>query len=95
MGFIDAVICCISRYNLLFSLTGGGKYNFLGTKKWIEENLDHAGKSLTLFPAYKTDPRAQRLYSLCTVVRPLMRCSCTKLQCVKHMLGKLHLQSII
>ncbi|KAM9800076.1 BOS complex subunit ncln-like isoform 2-T4 [Syngnathus typhle] len=34
------------RYHLLFSLTGGGKHNFLGTKKWIEENLDHAESSL-------------------------------------------------
>lgn len=32
------------RYNLMFSLTGGGKYNFHGTKRWIEENLDHAGE---------------------------------------------------
>uniref|UniRef100_A0A8D0CSC5 BOS complex subunit NCLN n=1 Tax=Sander lucioperca TaxID=283035 RepID=A0A8D0CSC5_SANLU len=31
----------IPPYNLMFSLTGGGKYNFLGTKRWIEENLDH------------------------------------------------------
>uniref|UniRef100_A0A7N6BPN4 BOS complex subunit NCLN n=1 Tax=Anabas testudineus TaxID=64144 RepID=A0A7N6BPN4_ANATE len=29
-------------YHLMFSLTGGGKYNFLGTKRWIEENLDHS-----------------------------------------------------
>ncbi|XP_072239289.1 BOS complex subunit ncln [Leuresthes tenuis] len=34
------------QYNLMFSLTGGGKYNFLGTKRWIEENLDHAETSL-------------------------------------------------
>uniref|UniRef100_A0A673W7V7 BOS complex subunit NCLN n=1 Tax=Salmo trutta TaxID=8032 RepID=A0A673W7V7_SALTR len=30
-----------SQYHLLFSLTGGGKYNFLGTKRFIEENMDH------------------------------------------------------
>uniref|UniRef100_A0A8C2X578 BOS complex subunit NCLN n=1 Tax=Cyclopterus lumpus TaxID=8103 RepID=A0A8C2X578_CYCLU len=34
------------RYHLMFSLTGGGKYNFLGTKRWIEDNLDHAESSL-------------------------------------------------
>ncbi|XP_058487987.1 nicalin-1-like [Solea solea] len=34
------------QYNLMFSLTGSGKYNFLGTKRWIEENLDHAESSL-------------------------------------------------
>ncbi|XP_077459380.1 BOS complex subunit ncln isoform X1 [Stigmatopora argus] len=34
------------RYHLMFSLTGGGKHNFQGTKKWIEENLDHAESSL-------------------------------------------------
>ncbi|MFT7798825.1 nicalin-1-like [Arapaima gigas] len=33
-------------YHLLFALTGGGKYNFLGTKRWIEENMDHAESSL-------------------------------------------------
>ncbi|XP_036385862.1 nicalin-1 [Megalops cyprinoides] len=33
-------------YHLLFSLTGGGKYNFQGTKRWIEENMDHAESSL-------------------------------------------------
>lgn len=32
------------RYHLMFSLTGGGKYSFLGTKRWLEENLDHAGQ---------------------------------------------------
>uniref|UniRef100_A0A3Q3B9Z7 Nicalin n=1 Tax=Kryptolebias marmoratus TaxID=37003 RepID=A0A3Q3B9Z7_KRYMA len=38
--------CLDVVYNLMFSLTGGGKYNFLGTKRWIEENLDHAESSL-------------------------------------------------
>ncbi|KAM3877926.1 BOS complex subunit ncln [Diretmus argenteus] len=33
-------------YHLMFSLTGGGKYNFLGTKKWLEDNLEHAESSL-------------------------------------------------
>ncbi|XP_062868160.1 nicalin-1-like [Trichomycterus rosablanca] len=33
-------------FHLLFSLTGGGKYNFIGTKRWIDENLDHAESSL-------------------------------------------------
>ncbi|XP_045884757.1 nicalin-1-like [Micropterus dolomieu] len=33
-------------YNLMFSLSGAGKYNFLGTKRWIEENMDHAESSL-------------------------------------------------
>uniref|UniRef100_A0AAZ3RSQ8 Nicalin n=1 Tax=Oncorhynchus tshawytscha TaxID=74940 RepID=A0AAZ3RSQ8_ONCTS len=33
-------------YHLLFSLTGGGKYNFLGTKRFLEENMDHAETSL-------------------------------------------------
>uniref|UniRef100_A0AAV2M5H2 BOS complex subunit NCLN n=1 Tax=Knipowitschia caucasica TaxID=637954 RepID=A0AAV2M5H2_KNICA len=34
------------QFNLLFALTGGGKFNFIGTKRWIEENLDHAESSL-------------------------------------------------
>ncbi|XP_044027553.1 nicalin-1-like isoform X2 [Siniperca chuatsi] len=33
-------------YHLMFSLTGGGKYNYLGTKRWIEENMEHAESSL-------------------------------------------------
>uniref|UniRef100_A0A3Q4BBY7 BOS complex subunit NCLN n=1 Tax=Mola mola TaxID=94237 RepID=A0A3Q4BBY7_MOLML len=33
-------------YHLMLSLTGGGKYNFLGTRRWIEENLDHASSLL-------------------------------------------------
>ncbi|XP_060791495.1 nicalin-1-like [Neoarius graeffei] len=33
-------------FHLLFSLTGGGKYNFIGTKRWLAENMDHAESSL-------------------------------------------------
>ncbi|XP_069819766.1 BOS complex subunit NCLN-like [Dendropsophus ebraccatus] len=34
------------RYNILFSLTGGGKFNYQGSKRWIEEHLDHSEISL-------------------------------------------------
>ncbi|XP_075043336.1 BOS complex subunit NCLN-like [Mixophyes fleayi] len=34
------------RYNILFSLTGGGKFNYLGSKRWIEEHLDHSETSV-------------------------------------------------
>ncbi|KAK6494970.1 nicalin-1-like isoform X2 [Huso huso] len=33
-------------HNILFSLTGGGKFNYQGTKRWIEEHLDHSESSL-------------------------------------------------
>uniref|UniRef100_A0A8C1XV54 BOS complex subunit NCLN n=1 Tax=Cyprinus carpio TaxID=7962 RepID=A0A8C1XV54_CYPCA len=32
-------------YNLLFFLSGGGKFNYQGTKRWLEDNLDHTGTS--------------------------------------------------
>lgn len=31
------------RYNLLFFVSGGGKFNYQGTKRWLEDNLDHTG----------------------------------------------------
>lgn len=34
------------RYNILFLLAGGGKFNFQGTKKWIEDNVESAEISL-------------------------------------------------
>lgn len=35
-----------ARFNILFLLSGAGKFNFQGTKKWIEDNLDSAESSL-------------------------------------------------
>ncbi|KAM8960968.1 BOS complex subunit ncln-like [Pelodytes ibericus] len=35
-----------ARYNLLFSLTGGGKFNYQGSKRWLEEHLDHSETSI-------------------------------------------------
>ncbi|KAM9331074.1 BOS complex subunit NCLN-like [Gastrophryne carolinensis] len=34
------------RYNLLFASTGGGKFNYHGSKRWIEEHLDHSETSI-------------------------------------------------
>lgn len=33
-------------YNLLFFLSGGGKFNYQGTKRWLEDSLDHTDSSL-------------------------------------------------
>ncbi|XP_058493899.1 BOS complex subunit ncln isoform X4 [Solea solea] len=35
-----------AAYNLLFFVSGGGKFNYQGTKRWLEENLDHTDSSL-------------------------------------------------
>ncbi|KAK2087012.1 hypothetical protein P7K49_032919 [Saguinus oedipus] len=35
-----------TRYNLLFFASGGGKFNYQGTKRWLEDNLDHTDSSL-------------------------------------------------
>ncbi|XP_077989007.1 BOS complex subunit NCLN-like isoform X2 [Glandiceps talaboti] len=35
-----------AKFNLLFLLSGGGKFNYQGTKKWIEDNVETADSSL-------------------------------------------------
>lgn len=35
-----------ARYNLLFFLSGGGKFNYQGTKRWLEDNLDNPETSV-------------------------------------------------
>lgn len=31
------------RYNLQFLLSGGGKFNYQGTKRWLEDQLENGG----------------------------------------------------
>ncbi|XP_072038125.1 BOS complex subunit NCLN-like isoform X2 [Amphiura filiformis] len=35
-----------AKYNLLFMLSGGGKFNYQGTKRWIEDNLESTETTL-------------------------------------------------
>lgn len=32
-----------AKYNLIFLLSGGGKFNYQGTKRWIEDNIENQG----------------------------------------------------
>lgn len=35
-----------AKFNLVFLLSGGGKFNYQGTKRWIEDNLDSQDSNL-------------------------------------------------
>jgi len=44
-----------ARYNLLFLLTGAGKMNFLGSKKWLEDQLDGPEPTLPQVNCFPTN----------------------------------------
>lgn len=41
-----------AKYNLIFLLSGGGKFNYQGTKRWIEDNIDSPDGNLLTDVAY-------------------------------------------
>lgn len=41
-----------AKFNLVFLLSGGGKFNYQGTKRWIEDNLDSQDSNLLSDVAY-------------------------------------------
>ena len=34
------------RYNIVFLLSGGGKFNYLGTRKWLEDQIENSENSV-------------------------------------------------
>ena len=40
----DYTAVCDVRYNMLFLLTGAGKFNYQGTKKWLDDQIESGGK---------------------------------------------------
>lgn len=47
--------CVAFRYNLLFFVSGGGKFNYQGTKRWLEDNLDHTGAAQSRVVCFWSD----------------------------------------
>ena len=49
-GGLKLGLCCPSLtmrgYNLMFLLSGAGKFNYQGTKRWIDDQLDTGETSL-------------------------------------------------
>lgn len=56
------------RYNLLFFVSGGGKFNYQGTKRWLEDNLDHTGSAQAHICV--PDTRIEQ-YKIITILSPL------------------------
>ncbi len=48
---VRSALTCIT-YNILFLLSAGGKLNYIGTKRWIEDQLDSSGTLAGDRPAF-------------------------------------------
>lgn len=42
-----------AKYNIVFLLTGGGKINYQGSKKWLEDQLDSLDGSIIQVVAWR------------------------------------------
>lgn len=57
----------MNRFNLVFLLSGGGKFNYQGTKRWIEDNLDSQGESKLFFFFIKKEYFTASCYTVLTI----------------------------
>lgn len=49
LGLLSFMRNPLCRYNLIFILSAGGKFNYQGARQWIDEHVEQIGKSSVFY----------------------------------------------